>query len=429
VTESASIEGGLRLAGRLRVPGDKSVSHRALLLAALAHGRSRIRGLSPGQDVLHTAGAVRELGAPVEAVPGGGPGDLEVAGGDLREPSKVLYLGNSATGTRLLAGVVAPFAWLTVIEGDSSVNSRPMGRVAEPLRAMGARVDGREGGTLAPLVVRGGGLHGIRYSLPVASAQVKSAVLLAALGAEGATEVREALETRAHTEEMLEAFGADVAVEPSGLGRIVRVGPSKLQASEIEVPADPSQAAFWAVAGCICPGSDVVLEDLYVGPARGGFLEVLWRMGASLKLEPRSEHRADLVVRHSAMQGTEVTPEEVPGLIDEIPVLAVAGAYAEGTTVFRGAGELRVKESDRILSLAEGLRALGATVRVLPDGLEVEGARRLRGGRVGSSGDHRVAMAMAVAAMAAGGRTRVDGWEAVSSSYPGFLDDLAALSA
>ena len=404
------VHSGAPLRGRVRVPGDKSISHRALLLAALAEGTSVVRGLATGDDVARTRAAVASLGAYVDA-------DRITGGRDrLHEPEGVVDVGNSGTSIRLLAGLCAGFPWLTVLAGDESVAGRPMDRVAEPLRRMGATVDGRGGGRFPPLVVRGGALTGIDYSPPVSSAQVKSAVLLAGLSAEGETVVREPVPTRTHTEEMLAACGAHIEV---GDGRVaVRAAP--LRPFELDVPGDPSAGAFWVVAACIVPGSDLVVENLYLGPARAGFLDVLVRMGADVTVSGN-----DVRARYRPLRATEVGGAEIPGLIDEIPVLAVAAAVADGTTVFRDAAELRVKESDRIATIASELGTLGARVEPRPDGLVVTGGP-LRGCRVCSYGDHRVAMAMAVAGLAAIGETVVEGWEAVSTSYPGFEETLDA---
>jgi 3-phosphoshikimate 1-carboxyvinyltransferase len=421
------VDGGAALRGRVRVPGDKSISHRALLLAAQAEGRSRLRGLSDGDDVIRTAAAIGALGAEVE---GRAPGAVQVAGGRARlhEPEGVIDVGNSATGMRLLAGFVASFDWLTVLQGDASVARRPMARVVEPLRRMGSRVDGRQGGTLPPLVVRGGRLAGIDYTPPVASAQVKSAVLLAGLGAAGDTVVRELVLTRTHTEELLSACGAKVEVTPNGRGQVVRLRPSTLSPLTLDVPGDPSHAAFWVVAASIVPGSEVAVEQVYVGPGRSGFLDVLARMGAVVELQWRGDTTADIVARHSRLRGTEVTSAEIPGLVDEIPVLAVAAAMADGETTFRGLAELRVKESDRVATVGSELSALGARVEIVGDDLVVVGGTRLRGTGVRSHGDHRVAMAMAVAGLAAQGGTRVEGWDAVATSYPGFVAELGKLT-
>ncbi|MDQ6909550.1 MAG: 3-phosphoshikimate 1-carboxyvinyltransferase [Actinomycetota bacterium] len=415
-----SITGGRPLRGRLRVPGDKSISHRALLLAARAKGTSVIRGLSSGDDVSRTSTAIEALGAVVNG--------SQVTGGLrlLHEPGGVIDVGNSGTTIRLLAGLVAAFGWRTELRGDASIAARPMDRVTTPLRLMGARVDGREDGRFPPLVVHGGRLHGIDYTPPVASAQAKSAVLLAGLGADGETIVREPVPTRAHTEELLAACGADISVDDDG--RCIRVRPSQLEPFELVIPGDPSQAAFWAVAACIVPGSELVIEDVYVGQARTGFVGVLRRMGADVELEPTGDHRADIVARTSldVMHGTEVTGDEIAGLIDEIPVLAVAGAVADGTTLFREVGELRVKESDRIDTMTKELSALGATVREPGPGLLEVRQARLSGATVHSHGDHRVAMSLAVAALAAEGTTKIEGWEAVATSYPCFEEDLRA---
>jgi len=418
------VEGGRPLRGQVRVPGDKSISHRALILGALAEGISIVRGLSPGDDVARTAAAVQALGAAVNG--------HQITGGraHLRQPDGVIDVGNSGTSIRLLAGMCAGFDWLTTLNGDASIARRPMDRVADPLRRMGAHVDGREGGRLPPLQVRGGSLHGIDYEMPVASAQVKAAILLAGLSAEGETVVREAVATRVHTEEMLADAGADIEVVDEGGGgggRTIRLRPSELHPFELDVPGDPSQAAFWVVAACIVPGSDLMIDDVYLGPARAGFLDVLAAMGADVERVGERSLRA----RYSPdLHGTEVGGHQIPGLIDEIPVLAVAAAVAEGATTFSDAGELRVKESDRVATVTSELSAFGAEVEPTDDGLVVGsgggggGGAGLRGSHVRSHGDHRVAMAMAVAAMAADGGSVIDGWEAVVTSYPGFEDDL-----
>ncbi|TML41531.1 MAG: 3-phosphoshikimate 1-carboxyvinyltransferase [Actinobacteria bacterium] len=412
--------------GTVTVPGDKSISHRALLLAARAEGTSTLRGLSPGQDVTRTRGAVEAMGAEVE-------GQRVTGGvGRLHEPQGVLDVGNSGTSIRLLAGFCAPLPWLTVLQGDDSVANRPMDRVTVPLRTMGALVDGRQGGRLPPLVVRGASLTGIDFTPPVASAQVKSCVLLAGLGAKGETVVREPVATRAHTEELLAACGADIRVQRVGSARVVRLRESSLTPFEIDVPGDPSQAAFWVVAACITPGSEMVIEDVYLGPGRTGFIDVLQRMGADLEVEVTGEstagRRGRIRARHRPLSATEVGGHEVPGLIDEIPVLAVAAAVANGVTTFRDASELRVKESDRVTTMASELGAMGARVEPLQDGFVVAGSggAPLQGATVCSHGDHRVAMALAVAALVADGATRVEGWDAVASSYPGFAEELQA---
>lgn len=408
---------GLR--GRLRVPGDKSISHRALLLAARAEGTSRITGLSDGADVAATLRAIEAFGARVASR----DGIVTVDGGGLHEPDSVIDVGNSGTGIRLMAGWATGIDGLTVLYGDRSVGRRPMGRVTEPLRRMGARIDGRDGGRLPPLAIRGGGLEGIDYEIPVPSAQVKGAMLLAALSASGPTTVREKVATRAHTEEMLVAAGARVE---TGVGWVT-VYPGELAATDFDVPGDPSQAAFWVVAACLVPGSELTVEGVYVGPRRANFLEVLKRMGADVEtvgLDPATAV-ADIRARYGPLVGTDVVGDEVPGLIDEIPVLAVAAAHASGTTTFRDAAELKVKESDRIATMVEALRAVGGRAEGLADGLAVNGTGQpLAGGTVYSAGDHRVAMALAVAGLAASAPVTIHGWDAVATSYPAFEEDL-----
>lgn len=413
---SFTVEGGRPLKGRITVPGDKSISHRALILAALAEGTSVVRGLSDGDDVARTRAAIEAMGAGVDGE--------KITGGRsrLHEPDDVLDMGNSGTGIRLLAGLCAGFPWLTVLTGDASIRRRPMSRVAEPLRTMGATVEGRDGGRLPPLAVRGGALRGIEYDLPVPSAQVKSAVLLAGLSADGETVVRQPVVTRAHTEEMLRAAGVDVDVSADGL--VVRLRPSPLQPFELDIPGDPSQAAFWIVAASIVPGSEVVVDDVYIGPGRMGFLDVLERMGADVERVGERSIRA----RYSPdLRGTGVAPAEIAALIDEVPILAVAATVAAGDTGFHDIGELRVKESDRVATIIEGLAGMGATATADGQGLHVQGEARLRAGTVRSHGDHRIAMALAVAGLAAEGTTEIDGWEAVATSYPGFEADLERL--
>ena len=417
---------GRSFKGRLRAPGDKSISHRSLLIAARAEGRSLVKGLSNGDDVRHTLEAVIALGARAERV-----GDeLYVDGGvgSLREPEHLIDVGNSGTGIRLLTGFVSAIDGLTVLQGDASIAKRPMDRVAVPLRLMGAQVDGREHGRFPPLAVRGGRLEGIEYTLPVASAQVKSAVLFAGLGAEGATTVHEPVATRAHTEEMLAAAGANIEVRTHEAGTTVVLHPGPLHATTTDVPADPSQAAFWAVAACITPGSDLLLENVYIGRGRAGFIDVLLRMGARLELvDVDPVHQtADIHVQAGPLSATNVGGPEVASLIDEVPVLAVAAAFAEGTTTFSDAAELRVKETDRVATTVELLTALGARAEPAADGLVVSGGggAPLRGAPVDSHGDHRIAMAGAVAALGASAPVRIRGWDATATSYPRFEEDM-----
>jgi len=413
-----AVRAGEPLRGELRVPGDKSISHRALLMAALADGVSSIAGLSDGADVGATAAAVRALGVAVES-----SGDvLSVRGGEMREPRRPIHVGNSGTSIRLLSGIAAGCPFTTVLGGDTSVNRRPMDRVAEPLRLMGAEVTGADGGRRAPLRITGGGLRGINWQPPVASAQVKGAVLLAGLFAAGETVVREPVATRAHTEEMLAAFGADVRVA----GGEVTVRASRPEPFDLAVPGDPSAAAFWMVGAALVPGSEVTVRDVYRGQGRDGYLRVLQRMGADLSAVPAGDRRVHLTCRSGPLRGVTVAAPEVPDLIDEIPVLAVAAAVADGPSRFEGAGELRHKESDRLRSVLAGLAALGAPAEVDGDVLVVHGGAQLRAGRVDAAGDHRIAMAFCIGALAAAGEeTIISGWRSVATSYPGFVEDLA----
>jgi 3-phosphoshikimate 1-carboxyvinyltransferase len=413
-----TINGPSALRGTLQVPGDKSISHRAIMLSALADGTSTIRGLSDGADVGHTLAAMQSLGADITR---SSDGSVLITGGALRESDRVIDVGNSGTGIRLLAGLVAGLAFRTELDGDASIRSRPMDRIAEPLRLMGAAVGGGSDGRFAPLVITGGHLHGIDYPTPVASAQVKSAILLAGLSADGTTTVREPARTRQHTEEMLLARGADLTVD----GTTTHLRRSALKPLDESVPGDPSQAAFWIAAAAAIPGSDVTVLDLYLGPARAGFLEVLQRMGADLEITTEPGSSATVRVRGGTLRSTEIEPDEVPSLVDEIPALAVAAALAVGVTRVRGAGELRVKESDRLATIAELLTAFGAPVTELEDGLDITGGAALHAARVDSHGDHRIAMAGAMAAIATTGTSMIDGFDSVATSYPAFAEHLA----
>ena len=408
------------LVGRISVPGDKSISHRVLMLAALADGASTVRGLSDGGDVACTRRIIEALGADVVDA---GDGAISISGGRLEAVDHPLDVGNSGTGIRLLAGLLAGLPFRSVLDGDASIRRRPMDRVLDPLRLMGASLRGRDGQPLAPLEIRGGGLRGIEYRLPVASAQVKGCVLFAGLSAEGPTTVLEDRPSRAHTEELMMAFGITLDAGSDGDLRSVTVQPGRPTAFDHDVAGDPSQAAFWAVAASILPGSEVVVANVYAGPARSGFVDVLSRMGADITHDPTT---GDLTVRHSGLTGTVVTADEVPGLVDEVPILAVAAACADGETTFEGVGELRVKESDRLATVESELRRMGADVRVDGDTLVVRGSA-LTGAEVDSHHDHRIAMACAVAALVADGPTTIHGWDAVATSYPGFVADLDLL--
>ncbi|MGH9026923.1 MAG: 3-phosphoshikimate 1-carboxyvinyltransferase [Acidimicrobiia bacterium] len=420
------VVGGRPLRGTLRVPGDKSISHRALLFAAVASGPSRLSHLADGDDVQGTRRALEGLGVSVR-----GAGDLTVGGRGLdswQEPESVIDCGNSGTTIRILTGLLAGRRFHSVLTGDASLRTRPMARVVEPLRAMGAEIDGRANASLAPLSIRGGPLTGRRHDLPLASAQVKSALLLAGLQADGVTEVHEPAPSRDHTERMLAALGAPLRRLPDGAAAVEA---GTLEPFQLDVPGDPSSAAFFAVAASIVPGSRVVLERLALNPTRIGFVAVLARMGANVDVVPTGEVLGepigDVTVTAAALHATSIAGGEIPTVIDELPALAVAAAYAEGTSEIRDAAELRVKESDRIGTIHQELTELGIEADTRSDGLVIRGGQP-RSSRFKSHGDHRVGMAAAVAAAGADGESTVRGWGAVTSSYPGFGDDLERLT-
>lgn len=417
-----------RLQGTLAVPGDKSVSHRALIFAAMATGRSVIRGAATGADVASTAAALHRLGLDVPA--GAVPAELSIEGlGWQVGPEANLDAGNSGTTMRLLTGALAGRPGRFVLSGDASLSTRPMERVASPLRRMGASVSLAEGGR-PPIEVDGRPLHGISYAMPIASAQVKGAVLLAGLQAEGPTSVAEPGVSRDHTERMLAWLGLPVTIE-SGTVTLGAGYHLPLPAFELDVPGDFSSAAFWVVAASLVPGSDVCIQGVGVNPSRTGLLEILASMGAVVEVTPQAaepELIGSIRARHAGLRGVRVSGGVVARTIDELPLVAVAATQADGVTTVRDAAELRVKESDRLSVLASGLRELGADVEEVPDGLSVRGPTPLHGGRVESTGDHRMAMAFAVAAMIASGPVTIGGWEGTAISYPGFLDDLGELA-
>jgi 3-phosphoshikimate 1-carboxyvinyltransferase len=424
----------LPLSGTVRVPGDKSISHRAVLFAAMAEGTSALYGVLDSADVRSTIAAVTGLGAAVVFEGRSGTGlELEVTGWGIEGPrpgAAPIDCGNSGTTCRLLLGVLAGWPVSATLDGDASLRGRPMRRVTEPLEAMGARVTTTDG--RLPITVFGGNLHAIAFDSPVASAQVKTAVLLAGLRATGETSVTEPARSRDHSELLLPAFGVPVVCDAEATTCAV-TGPAALKATDLTVPGDPSSAAFLAGAAALVPGSEVVLPGVALNPTRLGFVEFLQRMGADVEATPSattgSEPVGTIVSRFRAgLVGTTVTAEEVPSLVDEVPLLAVVAAMARGTTRFEGMAELRVKESDRLAAIADGLRRLGAVVRSGDDWLEVDGAGRLHGGSVDGLGDHRLAMAWAVAALAAAGPVTIEGWGAVDVSYPRFAEDLESLT-
>lgn len=419
------------LRGHLPVPGDKSISHRALLLGAIASGRSRITNFLNSADCQATLNVVRALGTDVHAL---SETELIVQGNGLhgwREADGVLDCGGSGTTMRLLAGLLAGQPFLSILTANAALSRRPMARVAQPLRSMGATVLGRQGGKLPPLVISGGQLHGIDYTMPVASAQVKSSILLAGLYADGATSVREPAPSRDHSERMLRALG--VAVRSEGVTITVQPPARPLAALDIAVPGDISSAAFLLVAACLVPGSAVTVTGCGANPTRTGIIDVLQRMGASIAVHDGppagSEPVADIEAETSALRATAIGGAEIPRLIDEAPILAVAATQAQGVTIVRDAAELHVKESDRIAALAVELRTLGAHIEEMDDGFAVEGPTALRGALVDCRRDHRLAMALAVAGLIADGETTIASADCIGDSYPGFVDALVSLGA
>ena len=418
-----------RLRGEAEVPGDKSVSHRVALLGALAEGASEVQGYLEAEDCLCTLAAVQALGAEVTRK---AAGHYRIAGGGLgglSEPADVIDCGNSGTTARLLAGVLAGQPFWTLMTGDASLRRRPMRRIAEPLRAMGATIVGRAEGTRLPLAIRGTApTKSLRYATPVASAQVKSAVLLAGLVADGPVTVIEPAPSRDHSERMLRRFGVRVMSEAD----MVTLTPGPLRATSVVVPGDISSAAFLLVAGAIVGDAQVTLHRVGVNPTRTGALDVLEAMGARIQATrpaDEGEPTASLTVTPGALRATTIGGGAlIPRLIDEIPILAVAAAAADGVTVVRDADELRVKESDRIAALARELTRMGAAIEERPDGMAITGGRQLHGAAVSSGGDHRMAMALAVAALIADGQTVIDDVACVATSFPGFADTVNALA-
>jgi len=425
------------LKGRVTVPGDKSISHRSLMFSALAVGESKIEGLLEGEDVLATAAAMRAMGATISR---GEDGVWTVSGvgvGGLLQPETALDMGNSGTSTRLLMGLVASHPITVTFTGDASLSSRPMGRAIEPLSQMGAEITASPGGRL-PLMLKGiNPAVPITYTLPVASAQVKSAVLLAGLNTPGITRVIEPVPTRDHSERMLKGFGAELTVEDGPEGKIISIrGEAELKPQHIIVPGDPSSAGFWMVAASIVPGSDITIANVCMNPTRTGLIQALKMMGASIEAvdsrEVGGEPVADLRVRHAPLKAIEVPPELAPSMIDEYPILFVAASVAEGRTVARGAHELRVKESDRIATMRAALEANGVVLEEFDDGLAITGtggAPIPGGGAAVSKLDHRIAMSMTVAGLAAAAPIAIDDVAPVQTSYPAFFDVLDSLTA
>jgi 3-phosphoshikimate 1-carboxyvinyltransferase len=432
-TSPRELKAGGSLSGRVKVPGDKSISHRSLLFGAIAEGRTTIDGLLPAEDPLSTAACLRAMGVTISPIENDSIVTVEGVGLDgLQEPAEILNCGNSGTTMRLMLGLLAGREGRHfVLDGDASLRRRPMGRVSQPLASMGADVRGREGGSLAPLAVQGCRLKGTVIGTPVASAQVKSALLLAALTAEGATNVIEPARSRDHSERMLRAFGADLEVDGE-MGRHITVRPgATLRGQDVVVPGDISSAAFWLVAGALVPGADLTIENVGLNPTRTGILEVLEQMEARIEVLNRrdvaGEPVGDLRVTHGQLKPFAFGEEIMPRLVDEVPILSVAACFCDGESRISGASELRVKETDRLAVMARQLKAMGADIEEHDDGMTIRGGRPLKGAVLDSETDHRVAMSLGVAAMLADGNSSLARSEAAAVSYPTFWDELDRL--
>lgn len=427
-SHSVKLRGERTLRGDYEPPGDKSISHRAAMLGALAAGKSRFKNFLEGEDCLRTVQAFQAMGISVSA---GSSGTLEVEGKGLRgleAPASALDLGNSGTTMRLLLGILAGQRFEAVLTGDESLSSRPMKRVTLPLKQMGAQIKGRDNGNFAPLTIRGGKLKGIDLENTLASAQVKSAILLAGLFAEGQTRVFEKIPSRDHTERFLKAMGVPLRIEKGWISIEKTEG---LKPLETRLPGDFSSAAFFITAAAMKLGSELRVKGVGLNPTRTGLIRILKRMGASLEekiAEESLEPTGEVWVKGRRLQGVRIAPEEIPSVIDELPVLMVALSLAEGESLISGASELRVKETDRIHSMALGLTALGGRVRELPDGCVIEGVEAFKGAKVRSFGDHRSAMALAVASLVSKGEIEIEGVETIPTSYPGFFKDFESLT-
>ncbi|ABR46872.1 3-phosphoshikimate 1-carboxyvinyltransferase [Alkaliphilus metalliredigens QYMF] len=415
-----------KLEGKMTVPGDKSISHRAIMLSSISKGTSRVKGFLRGEDCLSTISCFRDLGIDIEdrgteiIIQGKGLHGLS-------EPLNVLDAGNSGTTIRLISGILAGQKFLTIVTGDASLRKRPMERIATPLRKMGAFIEGRDYGNLAPLVIRGGNLKGMDYASPVSSAQVKSAILLAGLYGEGDTIVREKITSRDHTEKMLKGLGANISTDQG----VTRLGKSELYGQSIEVPGDISSAAFFMAGAAALPGSFLITEGVGLNPTRTGIIDVLRDMGGDIEIhnlrQSGGEEIGDIMIRGKKLYGTEIGKEIIPRLIDEIPVLAIIAATAEGKTIITGAEELKVKESNRITAMVTEMQKVGIKVTELPDGMEIEGGQVITGGRVESYGDHRIAMAMAICGLFAQEPIKINDSQCIDISFPNFEEKLKAV--
>ncbi|AZR74186.1 3-phosphoshikimate 1-carboxyvinyltransferase [Anoxybacter fermentans] len=419
-----------RLKGELVIPGDKSISHRSIILGSLADGKTRVKGFLESEDCLNTLAAFRAMGVTIEKIR---PGEYIIEGVGLyglKEPEQVIDCGNSGTSMRLLAGLLAPQNFYTVLTGDHSLRHRPMDRVIEPLNRMGAKIWARKG-KYAPLSIQGSKLQGINYSLPVASAQVKSAILLAGLYADGDINLIEPGLSRDHTERMLIGFGVDLQKDGNKI-HLSGETEKRLYPQDLQIPGDISSAAFFITAGLITSGSEILLKNVGLNPTRSGFIEVVKKMGGEIEfLNPRKmsgEPVADILVKSSKLHGITIEGEIIPRLIDELPIIAVLASQAEGKTIIRDAAELRVKETDRIKAMASELTKLGVEIEELPDGMVVQGPARIRGGvKVHSYGDHRIAMSLAIAGLVADSEIIIQESQCINTSFPEFVKILRSL--
>ncbi|GIN60748.1 3-phosphoshikimate 1-carboxyvinyltransferase [Robertmurraya siralis] len=415
-----------KLQGHLQIPGDKSISHRSIMFGAIANGTTTITNFLTGDDCLRTIACFRKLGVVIEQ-----EGERAVVFGKgftgLNEPSEVLDVGNSGTTIRLMLGILAGRPFFSTLIGDESIGKRPMTRVTKPLLSLGANIDGRSGGEYTPIAVRGGGLTGIEYRLPVASAQVKSAILLAGLQADGETTVIETSKTRDHTERMIQHFGGKLEVD----GLTIKVqGGQPLQGTNVEVPGDISSAAFFLVAGAIVPNSEIMLKNVGLNPTRTGIIDVMREMGADLQVKNEREQFepvGDVIIKTSTLKGTTIEGDMIPRLIDEIPIIALLATQAEGVTIIKDAEELKVKETNRIDTVVRELQKLGAKIESTNDGMIIYGKQQLLGGTVSSHGDHRIGMMLAVASLVCKEQTNLENIEAISVSYPNFFNHLESL--
>ncbi|PEZ08431.1 3-phosphoshikimate 1-carboxyvinyltransferase [Bacillus sp. AFS018417] len=423
-TVQTAIEG---LQGKIIIPGDKSISHRSVMFGAIAHGKTTIKGFLPGADCLSTISCFREMGVSITQ----NGDEVEIIGAGiegLQEAKRVLDVGNSGTTIRLLLGILANTNLHFCLQGDASIGKRPMKRVTKPLSLMRATIDGREDGTYTPLTIRGGNLQAIDYISPVASAQVKSAILLAGLRAQGVTSVTEPHISRDHTERMLQAFGVQVKRDGT---KVSIEGGQQLKGTNIHVPGDISSAAFFLVGGAITPNSKLTLKNVGINPTRTGIIDALTKMGAKLEIEQydtdAAEPAANLIIETSKLKGIEIGGDMIPKLIDEIPIIALAATQAEGITIIKDAHELKVKETNRIDTVVEELTKLGARIEATNDGMIIYGKTSLKGNTVNSHGDHRIGMMLAVAGCIAEGETLIQDAEAVGVSYPGFFEEIEKL--